>query len=184
MELPATLSLPDSSNRPDFVPTRLPDLDQMLEFIPTPTPGAEPRRPVYIEIPERGVDVEVVHIIPNEEGLLVPPDYTAGYWYDSAVLEEDGTVLIVGHNREYPALVFRGLVDVERGDAILLTDQYGDEYTYKVAEVEIVELGEAGAADRLMAYVEGDDSMRLTLMTCHPLDECSARFIVVAFPVE
>jgi LPXTG-site transpeptidase (sortase) family protein len=183
-DLPATLALPDALYRPDFVPTRLPDLDQMLAVIPSPTPGADPRRPVHITIPGREIDVEVVSIIANEEDLLEPPDYTAGYWYGSATLAEAGTVLIVGHNREYPAPVFRGLVAMKIGDEILISDQYGSEYTYQATEIEVVDLNETGAAAKLMAYIEGEDSMRLTLMTCYPLDACTARFVVVAVPVE
>jgi LPXTG-site transpeptidase (sortase) family protein len=170
---------------PAAMPTALPGVDQLMAAIrATTTPAAGPAYPVRLKIESVGINVLVFVVDLDEGGYIAMPDRYAGYWQNSAPLNEIGNTVIVGHNVPGVGAVFSGLDRVQAGDEVRLTDQFGAEYVYRVAETAIVQ-GEGAPpeeAQRAFEYTQPTDDQRLTLVTCHPDITCPQRLIVIARP--
>lgn len=187
--VPNTIAAPTPtetpSARPESLPSPLPPLDDLIDAEATATPLPSPARPARVEIASAGIDVPVLIVALNEDGYLPTPDDHAGYWALSSTLDGGGNVVIVGHNRTSPIPIFRELFRVEIGDTILLTDQFGAEYTYEVTEIQTLDVeGSPENAQRTVDYIAPELPDRLTLVTCQPEGSCTGRLIVVAKPVD
>jgi LPXTG-site transpeptidase (sortase) family protein len=97
---------------------------------------------------------------------------------DSATLESEGNVFILGHSSYLPNVfneyfqAFNGIQDLEWGDEILVTAN-GETYVYVVDRVF-----EARASEVTIPLV--DTGRRLTLATCDSFGSVEDRFIVEA----
>jgi LPXTG-site transpeptidase (sortase) family protein len=189
--LPAEDPQPTDPGEPPDVPTPLPPEEERLEDQVAPTPTivpeiAEPPYPTRLEIGSIDLDLPVVTVDQGAEGFIEVPDETAGYWSDSSRLLRGNTV-IVGHNELEPLPVFLNLSGIEVGDEVLVTDQYEAQHAFVVVDTEVIQVDDAPIeeAQRTVEYILPTADVRLTLFTCHPSpDECSARLIIVATPIE
>jgi LPXTG-site transpeptidase (sortase) family protein len=182
---PSPTAMSASVVAPAAMPTALPGLDQLMAAIQATTiPPAGPAYPVRLKIESVGINVPVFVVDLDEGGYVAMPDRYAGYWRNSAPLNEIGNTVIVGHNVPGAGAVFYGLDRAQAGDEVRLTDQFGAEYVYRVAESAIVQIEGAPPeeAQRASEYTRPTDDQRLTLVTCHPDIMCSQRLIVIARP--
>jgi LPXTG-site transpeptidase (sortase) family protein len=182
---PPTRILPATpATRPPSVPTALPDVELLLTALPTRTPPPGPARPARLEMERLGIDAVVLAVGVDKDGRIVTPDRYAGYWSMSAPLNEDGNTVIVGHNKPDPWPVFFGLSRADVGDEVKVTDQFGQEYNYRVDESVIIQVEGAPPeeAQRTLEFIQPTQSRRLTLITCYPDPSCPARLVVVATP--
>jgi sortase A len=168
--------------------------------LPPPTPDlgdAEGARPTRIRIAAIHVDAPVVPIgweMVNVDGLdgqggqsqamwQVPDWYAAGWHETSAKLGVPGNTVLNGHNTTNGE-VFRDLYKLEPGTLIVMDDENGGVYKYRVQHVHI--LPEAGQPLEVRVqnarYIQSTEDERLTLVTCHPYGSLRNRLVVVALP--
>lgn len=97
---------------------------------------------------------------------------------DSATLDRNGTVFVLGHSSYLPVVVnknfqaFNGIQDLKWGDTVRLTAG-GEEYVYRVYKVY-----RAKASDTSVPIVS--DKKRLVLATCNSFGSTDDRYIVEA----
>lgn len=110
--------------------------------------------------------------------------YAAGWHKNSALPEEEGNVVMSGHNNILGS-VFRELDRLKRGDTIQV---YSGKRTvdYVVEEVVIVPEKNATLAQRKenARFIEPTLGEQLTLVSCWPRNDNSHRIIVIAKPAE
>ncbi len=110
--------------------------------------------------------------------------YAAGWHKNSALPDQDGTVVMSGHNNILGS-VFRELDRLKRGDTITV---YSGKraLAYTVDEVLIVPERHASLEQRKdnARYIEPTKDERLTLVSCWPRNDNSHRIIVIATPVQ
>ena len=106
--------------------------------------------------------------------------YAAGWHKNSALPEEEGNVVMSGHNNILGS-VFRELDRLKRGDTIQV---YSGKRTvdYVVEEVVIVPEKNATLAQRKenARFIEPTPGEQLTLVSCWPRNDNSHRIIVIA----
>lgn len=180
-----TATLDPSDPNAAFVPTPLPGIEDFLPedlAIGEAPPGSA--RPALIQVSRLGIQAPV-YAVGVENGFIATPPDAAGYWYDSAALDQGGNTVIVGHNRASPQAIFASLPDIAVGDEVRVTDQFGTEHGYQVVETQIIQVEGASDAEasRTLDYIRPTGSPRLTLYTCYPPSGCSARFVAVATPL-
>jgi LPXTG-site transpeptidase (sortase) family protein len=177
---------PSVGERPAQMPTRLPDIQVLLTAMPTATPLSQPAVPARLEIRQVGIDVLVSRVGLNSQGLIFTPVYAAGYWDQSAPLSKPGNTILVGHVRTEPQEVFLHLKEVDVGDVLKITDQYAQEYFYKISEKEVIQIvgGSDEDAQRLRNYIQPTDTARLTMIACYPDASCPSRLVIMALPVD
>ena len=101
---------------------------------------------------------------------------------DSATLEQNGTVFILGHSSYLPAVrnknfqAFNGIQDLKWGDTITISSTDGD-YVYRVDKVYRAKAGE------VVVPIAGP-KQRLYLATCNSFGSTDDRYIVEADLVE
>jgi len=110
----------------------------------------------------------------------------AGHHRGTASLGGDGNCVLGGHSGPDQDAVFAGLWDLAIGDALLVTDELGDEFLYRVISVETVQETGASLDERLAhaAVMDPTDDARLTLITCWPEWAYTHRVVVVALREE
>jgi len=151
-----------------------------------------PPVPDRIEIPAIKLDAPVIaadHRYTEVEGAtfgqwLAPSFFAAGWHPDSALPGEAGNTVINGHHN-IDGEVFADLVDVVEGDTILV--HAGERsFEYVVTNRMILPETFMDAATRLenARWLGRSDDVRLTLVTCWPLESYTHRLILVAVPVE
>lgn len=163
--------------------------------IPTiaPLPLGRGALPVRLQIPSLGLDApvkemgwRVVQDAAGSHSEWEVVDNAAGHHFNSAYPGEAGNVVISGHNN-IGGSVFRPVcvigepgVDFGLGDAMILTDQKGRRFTYRVngwrrlkERNASIERQEANAA-----YMQPTAYARLTLVTCWPPWSNTHRVIV------
>lgn len=179
---------PDTSAE-DTVPTALPvnpdDISSLAPQADVTRPADEPAVPARIQIERIGIDAVVVWVEIGENGYITLPQVAAGYWGRSAMLGETGNTVIVGHNKTTPQAIFSALPQVQIGDEVIVTDQFGVEYVFSVAQTEVIQVAglPADAPDPTESYLGASADDRLTLLTCYPApNECPDRFVAVAVP--
>jgi LPXTG-site transpeptidase (sortase) family protein len=181
----ATTLFSSTPSRPDFVPTPLPgSIDILLTIQAGSTPVPGPPRPAHLEIASANIAVSILIVTTDLDGYIVTPSRYAGYWTESATLDQPDNVIIVGHNRTDTFLVFAALAQVQPGDEIVIVDQFGAQYRYIVSETAVVKI-EGGSEDeqaQALAYVQPTGSAQLTLVTCYPDAACGSRLFVIAAP--
>ncbi len=158
-------------------------------------PGREdlesPAIPLRIEIPKIELVAPVVTAdFSNTEvqgktfGQWGVPGFFASAWHpDSALLGEPGNTVLNGHHNAYGE-VFKRLVDLEVGDTIYVYS-HDKEFEFVITNRLILEDTFMDAKIRLEngRWLAHSDDIRLTLVTCWPLDSFTHRLILVASPV-
>jgi sortase A len=122
-----------------------------------------------IEIPRIGLDAVVLADV-DDRSL----DLGAGHLSKTALPDEPGNFVLAGHRDSH----FRGLRNIQLGDAIHVTTQLGT-FDYQVEETFTVWPNE-------VSVLEDQGSPVLTLVTCYPFEyvgPAPKRFIVRACPV-
>jgi hypothetical protein len=166
----------------------------------TPTAVPQGLFPVHIRIPAIGVDrgvIEVPRVRDPRTGtwtrdlnLLFRPGRKdlVGHWGGSALLGEQGNMILVGHNYGYGYTgVFLRLGRLRAGDEVSVLDAAGGKHTYRVKTVTRVPWRKKDKAELLQhtSFLAIGGPERLTLVTCGgsqsaPFPE---RIYVVAEPV-
>lgn len=115
----------------------------------------------------------------------VPNEFKAGWHNTSAPLGKPGNTVLNGHHN-IDGEVFGKLIDLEEGDEILLQDNQGTTYKYRVSLIEILpERGQPLEIRQKNAeWIMPTNDERITLVTCWPKTDNSHRLIVVATPEE
>ena len=184
---------------------------------PTPVPAqrpaaslAPPTKPVRLVIPDLNIDVAVTDMTwavvdtasgPQSEWQI--PEYSAGHTVNTALLGEQGNVVISGHNNIY-GQVFMGIsqawplggyekVDVytDKSDILVGHDiqVYGADgrrFDYVVTAFYRVLDSGIPLGQRLAnaKFMDPTNDAQLTLTTCWPPWSNTHRLIVVAQPVD
>ncbi|MFN3332557.1 MAG: sortase [Caldilinea sp.] len=147
--------------------------------------------PVAIEIPALSLVIPVAPMgweSAEVEGRTttrwVVPDDAAGWALNSARAGDEGNVVIAGHQAR-GAAVFAAVAlgEVEVGQELVLADETGNTFTYRVVEVSepIPVLGATDAeVEQAAAYAAPTTDARLTLITGWPAATTTHRVFVVA----
>ncbi len=174
--VPTPTVMPTATLRPTATPIR-----------PTPTPESI-KPPTRIRIPSIRLDAPVKTVGLVQEKATgfwtyeIPNFKAAGWSDDSAPLGKPGNTVLNGHNN-IEGKVFLDLVDVKKGDSIVMYE--GDKpYTYIVSEVLfLLELGQPDSVRiKNGSYIRPTDDIRLTIVSCWPRDNNTHRLIVIAKP--
>jgi sortase A len=143
-----------------------------------------PSRVVRIASPNIKLDTKVYEVY-AVKGAWEVADYAAGHNYNSANPGEGGNIVLSGHNN-YRGEVFRYLEFLKPGDEIDVWNFAGQEFKYKVDNIE--KLKEAGVpmAERLAhgKVMDPTPYEQLTLITCWPYTTYTHRLIVTAKPMQ
>ncbi|HWO07501.1 MAG TPA: sortase [Candidatus Paceibacterota bacterium] len=156
----------------------LPELGEEQNVQPTPqaVAGVEPERLIIQEI---GLDIKVLN--PETRSLIELDEVLKGgpaRYVDSALLGEQGNILIFGHSSHLPVVhnqmykVFNKIPELETGDLIALQGG-GKEYVYRVTSLKQVN-AEEGIIDLART------GNKLTIVTCDTLTSKSSRFVLEA----
>jgi sortase A len=115
-----------------------------------------------------------------ETSIWDVPDDAAGWHQNSALPGQGGNVVLSGHHN-LGAEVFRYLVDLKKGDEIILQAD-GRDYRYMVADHFILPERDISTEQRQQnaQWIMPTADERLTLVTCWPYNDNSHRLIVVA----
>jgi len=109
--------------------------------------------------------------------------YAAGHHVNSALPGQGSNVVLSGHHN-IDGEVFRYIVDLEVGDQIVLENELGQSFAYRVIETLI--LPESGISEEQRRsnadYIAATDEELLTLVTCWPYWTNTHRVIVIARP--
>lgn len=147
--------------------------------------------PVEIEIPALSLVIPVtpmgwesVDVDGQATTRWVVPDDAAGWAPNSARAGDVGNVVIAGHQAR-GAAVFAAVAlgEVEVGQELVLADETGNTFTYRVVEVSepIPVLGATDAeVEQAAAYAAQTTDARLTLITGWPAATTTHRVFVVA----
>ncbi len=184
---------------PEPLPSPTPSRERVDEAgpiaLPTiaPLPVGEGRPPVRLRIPALGLDTPVMpmgwHVVVDAEGVRSEWDMVddaAGHHLDSVYPGEAGNVVLSGHNNIGGA-VFRDVcligepgVTFGLGDAMILVDEAGRTFTYRVngwhrfpeANVSLRQRRENAR------YMAPTEHAQLTLITCWPLTSNTHRVVI------
>ena len=150
-----------------------------------------PAQPLRIIIPALDIDAPVtpVGLEARQSGRrefsqwTVPNAYAAGWHNTSAVVGEQGNLVLNGHNNIHGAL-FGELATLAIGEQIVLLGKESAQ-VYRVTQSELIEENDLTLRDRLQnaRWIEPTEDERLTLVTCWPKATNSHRLIVVAKPL-
>jgi len=137
-------------------------------------------KPVRVVVEKIGVDVNVNNPYETDVYSLDKSLLSGVVRYPtSAVLGENGNVVIFGHSSYLPVVrnknfkAFNGLEKLSAGEIIKV---YGREYVYEYAVDRVYE---ADATDTQIPLIE--DSKRLTLSTCNTFGNLDDRYVVEAY---
>jgi len=152
---------------------------------PTPIPVKAPTRIVISSI-KLDAPVKAVGLVREPKtGFWTYdiPDYKAAGWHnDSAGLGQKGNTVLNGHNNIL-GLVFLDLVDVKKGDTVVL---YAGTEVFKYVIEDVLFLLEAGQPDSVRiqnaSYILPTEDARLTIVSCWPRNNNTHRLIVIARP--
>lgn len=129
-------------------------------------------KPVYskathVFVDSANVSADLIEVKRLDDGSLeAPHDWKVGGWYDNGARPgENGNLIINGHyddNYGRPAS-FWSLKNVKLGDKVVVQDDFGKEYTYRVTDVYYVGIDDP---DRTKIYDNDKDKAEITLITC------------------
>jgi len=145
---------------------------QLKEALFDPPPRVMQRRPLKgdaiarISIPAIGVSDYVVEGT-DTASLRKGP----GHYPEAPLPGDPGTAAIAGHRTTYGA-PFRDIVQLERGDRIVL-DMADGRFLYRVTRTKIVD-------DSDLSVLDSVGYKQLILSACHPLYSAAQRVIVFA----
>jgi sortase A len=194
----STVSLPPSPTFTPEPPTATPMPPTATPAPPTATPQptatftptVAPAKIVRMRAPAIDLDTTVVDVgwvLVEQNGTMASvwetASYAAGHHINSALPGQGGNIVLSGHHN-IEGKVFRYVVDLEVGDEIVLENELGQSFVYRVIETMI--LPDAGVSDEQRranaAYIAATDEERLTLVTCWPQWTNTHRVIVIARP--
>jgi len=123
-----------------------------------------------IVVPRLNLDAPLVEMadVDDRENLNKGPAHLAG----SALPGQAGNCVIPGHRTTYTRPFF-SLETMQTGDEVVLIDLARDSYTYRVAQVLIVEPDDVWVMDPT-------PEPSVTLIACHPLFSARNRIVVKA----
>jgi LPXTG-site transpeptidase (sortase) family protein len=191
-------AMPTATFIPRTRPTAMPGLTPIPQ--PSPTALPPPPVPVQIRIPAVKVTRSIVELAPTRNAktgtwtldvkslFRRPGKDLVGHWVGSSNPGQEGNMILVGHNYGYG---YNGVfVDVGRlkaGQVILLVNEEGETFSYKVTTVQRLKWSKKNEQELMQhqAYLEMGGPERLTLVTCggatwEPFPD---RVYVVAEPV-
>ncbi|NJN94155.1 MAG: sortase [Anaerolineales bacterium] len=184
-------NLTQSSIQLTFTPTSLSRLNSDNKAIlDTPTPQSIPpaQSPPYriiastidLEAPIEAVGWDIVKQGTTDASVWVVPERAAGWHQNSSLPGHGGNIVLSGHHN-VGSEVFRNLVNLKKGDEIILQAD-GLDYRYKVTDHFI--LPEQGVSEEQRQqngqWIMPTMDERLTLVTCWPYNDNSHRLIVIA----
>lgn len=192
----------DSFSPAPSAPTPLPKPTPMAQVVSQPAPPLKAALPTHpaqrgplpdrLQIPNIRVDTPVVALgwstTQNDNGRIFSEwevaDNAAGWHKNSALLGEQGNLVMSGHNNIKGA-VFRNLDQLKRGDKAIIWSGK-QHFDYQVSDVMIVPEKYASIQQRLAnaKWIGPFDDQRLTLVSCWPRDDNTHRIIVIAYPVK
>ncbi len=190
---PAPAKTPPTSPTP--LPQRIDTAGPIALTTAAPLPRGDGRPPVRLLIPEIGLDIPVKpmgwHVVRDQNGVHSEwdvPDFAAGHHIDSAFPGETGNVVISGHNNirgaVFAPLCIIGEPDspLRPGDAIILVDEAGRRFVYRINGWQRVPESNASVAlrEENASYMLPTDSPQLTLITCWPPQSNTHRVIITA----
>lgn len=113
---------------------------------------------------------------------IAPSEFAAAWHPNSALLGENGNIVINGHHNEF-GKVFGKLVDLESGDFVYIYTK-GKKYTFVISnKMILLEKDQPADVRRENAeWLGKTDDIRLTLITCWPEKSNTHRLILVARP--
>lgn len=148
----------------------------------TATTTQQTVRANYLWVPSLGIEAPVVYTTEaNEKAFQAALATGVVHFPETAKPGEFGNVYIFGHSSDYAwskgayKTVFALLTKIQPGAEILLSDQEGNLFTYKVKEAFV-----AGPKDVKYLSQEGYNKKLLTLQTSYPLGTALKRYIVRA----
>jgi len=162
-----------------------------VEAAPLPQPVAAALPPVGIAMPALDLEFpvtpmgwETVEVDGVRTTRWIVPEDAVGWARNSTGAGGAGNMILAGHQMRGDAVfAVLALGEVETGQEILLTDESGAQFTYRVVEVSapLPVLG-ATAEERAQAadYIAPTTSPRLTLITGWPTATTTHRIFVVA----
>ena len=169
---------------PIFIPAEAAGQDEALQQT------ISPNIPERLVIDKVGLDAPVVlakSIEVNVEGkdaiqFLVPEEFAVGWHEHSAPLGVVGNTVLSGHHNAYGE-VFKGLVDLEVGDTIIITSG-AKQFSYIIANKMIFPEKNQPLSVRLEngRWILPSKDERITLVTCWPARSNTHRLILVAVP--
>ena len=115
--------------------------------------------------------------------FLVPEEYAVGWYEGSAPLGVTGNTVFSGHHNAFGE-VFKGLVDLEVGDTIILLSG-AKQFNYVIANKMILPEKDQPLDVRLDngRWILPSKDERITLVTCWPKRSNTHRLILVAVPI-
>jgi sortase A len=167
-----------------------------------------PSAPVRLVIPDLKLDVPVVdmgwRVVQTADGPRsdwVIPKNEAGHHINSALLGDEGNVVISGHNNIYGEVFkpisfawdnaarvqvdsFTDLSDILNGRTIELFDAAGQEFKYTITAFYRLKDTGVSAEQRIAngRFMEPTDQAQVTIITCWPPTSNTHRLVVVAVP--
>ena len=179
----------------------------VLPTVPTASPVLA-SAPVRLVIPDLKLDVPVVEmgwrVVQTADGARsdwVIPKNEAGHHINSALLGDEGNVVISGHNNIYgevfkpvsfawdndtriPVNNFTDRSDFLNGRTIELFDAAGQEFKYTIAAFYRLKDTGVSAEQRIAngRFMEPTDQAQVTIITCWPPTSNTHRLVVVAVP--
>jgi sortase A len=171
----------------------------------TPVPASAP---VRLVIPDLKMDVPVVEmswrVVQTADGPRsdwVIPKNEAGHHINSALLGDEGNVVISGHNNIYGEVFkpisfawdnaarvqvdsFTDQSDILNGRTIELFDAAGQQFNYTIAAFYRLKDTGVSAEQRVVngRFMEPTDQAQVTIITCWPPTSNTHRLVVVAVP--
>ena len=106
--------------------------------------------------------------------MLIAPGYSVTHYVGSAGFGFGNSVLY-GHD-DIEGGVFRRLHDLKAGDEVQLKYAWGGQRTFRVAESRLVD-------PSAVEVLKPTGDVRLTIISCWPINVDNQRVIVTAFPV-
>lgn len=214
---PATTATAAPPSPEPLVPTATPvpaEAEVATVSAPTATtvPAATPvlaSAPVRLTIPDLKIDVPVVEmgwrVVQTADGPRsdwVIPKNEAGHHINSALLGDEGNVVISGHNNIYGEVFkpisfawdnasrvqvdsFTDQSDILNGRTVELFDAAGQEFKYTIAAFYRLKDTSVSAEQRIAngRFMEPTDQAQVTIITCWPPTSNTHRLVVVAVPV-
>lgn len=117
--------------------------------------------------------------VPGGVQILVPDNYV-GWWDESALPEESGNIVLLGHSTQ----VLNRLHLIEIGDEIILEDYDGYNHHYQVTKTVLVQEEGVSVEQRIenAKHLLPTSTERITLITCS--NGTRDRLIVIAEPID
>jgi LPXTG-site transpeptidase (sortase) family protein len=170
---------------PIFIPVEAAVQDETLQQT------ISPNIPERLVIEKIGLDAPVElakSVAVNLDGkdvvqFLVPEEFAVGWHEHSAPLGVIGNTVLSGHHNAYGE-VFKGLVDLEVGDSIIITSG-ANEFSYIIANKMILREKDQPLDKRLEngRWILPSNDERVTLVTCWPASSNTHRLVLVAVPM-